>query len=254
MFNPISTLTSGDCDSTRSPGGAHAGQLIVNADDWGRDVRTTGAILNCVVSRVVSSVSAMVFMGDSERAATIARERKIDAGLHLNLTTPYSAPRCPASLIYHQQILARYLLRHRLAQVIYHPGLARTFEYVISAQLDEFCRLYGTAPVRLDGHHHMHLCANVILGKLLPAGTIVRRHFSFRPDDKSWGNRFYRRIIDRVLASRHQLTDFFFSLQPLEPARRLDGIFSAAQHSVVELETHPVNREEYNFLAGGEIL
>ena len=56
----------------------HAGRLIVNADDWGRDPRTTGRILDCALRGAVSSVSAMVFMEDSERAATLARERGID--------------------------------------------------------------------------------------------------------------------------------------------------------------------------------
>ena len=52
--------------------------------------------------------------------------------------------------------------------------------YVVKAQLEEFERLYGRAPNRIDGHHHAHLCANVVLAGLLPAGTIVRRNFSFR--------------------------------------------------------------------------
>src|SRR5213593_5300843 len=108
--------------------------LILNADDWGRDARTTDSILACVRPGAVSSVSAMVFMEDSERAAAIARERGIDAGLHLNLTTPFSAPKCPARLIERQGELARYLLRHRLARVLFHPGLVRSFQDVVAAQ------------------------------------------------------------------------------------------------------------------------
>ena len=74
------------------------GFLIVNADDWGRDAETTDRIFECVVPGAVSSVSAMVFMQDSERAAGIAREHGIEAGLHLNFTTPFSAPGTPAPL------------------------------------------------------------------------------------------------------------------------------------------------------------
>src|SRR5580700_2369503 len=98
------------------------GRLIVNADDWGRDRNTTDRISECSLRGSVSSVSAMVFMEDSVRAATLASERGIDAGLHLNFTTPFSAQDCPAALAQHQQPLARYLLRHRLAQVVFHPG------------------------------------------------------------------------------------------------------------------------------------
>jgi hypothetical protein len=237
--------------AARNP--AHAGLLIINADDWGRDHETTERTFECIRRGAVSSVSAMVFMGDSDRAAAIAKENAIHAGLHLNFTTPFSAPDCSTRLAEHQQRLARYLLRHRLAQVVFHPMLARSFEYVVSAQLDEFCRLYGTPPQRLDGHHHMHLCANVLLGRLLPPGTVVRRNFSFQPGEKSPGNRFYRKVVDRMLARRHRLTDFFFSLPPLQPPGRLERISSLARRFVVEVETHPLDAEEYRFLAGGEL-
>ena len=238
------------CRSDEAP---RAGLLIVNADDWGRDPLTTGRVLDCALRGAVSSVSAMVFMEDSERAAAIARERGIEAGLHLNLTTSFSAPGCPTQLVERQQELARYLLRHRLAQVVFHPGLTRSFEYVVATQLDEFRRLYGADPDRLDGHHHMHLCANVFLGGLLPPGTLVRRNFSFQAGEKSLWNRLYRRFVDGMLARRHRLVDFFFSLAPLEPPVRLQRIFSLAREFVVEVETHPVHPEEYRFLTGGEI-
>ena len=236
--------------STEAP---NAGLLIVNADDWGRNHETTQRTLECFLRGTISSVSAMVFMKDSERAAALARERGIDAGLHLNLTTPFSAPKCPARLIERQHELARYQQRHPFAQVVFHPGLVRSFEYVVAAQRDEFHRLYGVEPERLDGHHHMHLCANVLLGGLLPPGTLVRRNFSFQPGEKSLCNRLYRRAIDRILARRHRLVDFFFSLQPLDLPGRVRTIFSLAREFTVEVETHPIDPQEYRFLAGGEI-
>jgi hypothetical protein len=230
-----------------------AGVLVVNADDWGRDRRTTNRIFDCAVRGAVSAVSGMVFMDDSERAASIARERGIDTGLHLNLTLPFSARNSPAPLVEHQAKLVGYLRRHPLARVVYHPGLTRSFAYVVAAQLDEFRRLYGAVPDRIDGHHHTHLCANVQFQRLLPAGTLVRRNFSFAPGEKSRWNRLYRRLIDSALSRRHHLVDYLFPLAPIEPAGRLQRIFSLARHCVVELETHPVNREEYRYLARGEI-
>ena len=227
--------------------------LFVNADDWGRDAHTTDCILDCVKSRAVSSVSAMVFMADSDRAAAIARERDIDAALHLNFTSSFTASTCPPELAEHQRRTAAYLRRHRLAQLVFNPALATSFEYVVAAQLDEFRRLYGTDPVRIDGHHHMHLCANVLLGGLLPRGTVVRRNFSFQPGEKGPLNRAYRRFVDDRLSRRHYLADYFFSLAPLGPPDRLQRIFSLAHHHVIELETHPVNRDEYRFFMDGEI-
>jgi len=196
----------------------------------------------------------MVFMKDSDRAAVLAREHEIEAGLHLNFTTPFSAPGCPSRLLERQQQLARYLLRHRLSQCVFHPGLIRSFEYLVAAQLDEFRRIYGKDPEKIDGHHHMHLCMNVLLQQLLPPATIVRRNFSFERGEKSLWNRLYRKAVDHSLARRHRLVDFLFSLPPLEPPGRLRRIYSLACRSVVELETHPVHPEEYRYLAEGEFL
>src|SRR5580765_7833275 len=98
---------------------AATGLLIVNADDWGRDLRTSQMMHDCVRLGAVSSVSAMVFMEDSERAAEVARKEGIDTGLHLNFTTPFSGN--PGSaLVTHQEKLTRYLRRHRLTQVMYN--------------------------------------------------------------------------------------------------------------------------------------
>jgi chitin disaccharide deacetylase len=230
------------------------GLLIVNADDWGRDAEITDRILDCVAPGAVSAVSAMVFMQDSERAAGIARERGVEAGLHLNFTTPFTGSALPAPVIRRQQQVSRYLRRHRLAPYIFNPRLASAFEYLVAAQLDEYRRLYGADPAHINGHHHMHLCANVLAGRLLPTGTFVRRNFCFEPGEKSVWNRLYRRAVDRVLARRHRLTDLFFSLEPLEPRTRLQRICSVARTAVVELETHPVQPDEYRFLRDAEIL
>jgi hypothetical protein len=229
------------------------GVLVINADDWGRDAITTARILDCVRHGAVASVSAMVFMEDSLRAAEIARERGVEAGLHLNLTTPFSAAGCARRLVERQQDVSRYLRRHPLAQVMFHPGLMRSFEYVVEAQIAEFRRLYGAHLERIDGHHHMHLCANVLFGGLLPREILVRRNFSFQTGEKSLWNRLYRRAVDAVLARRYRLVDYFFSLGPLEPPSRLERIFSLARRFVVEMETHPVQADEYRFLVGGAL-
>jgi hypothetical protein len=238
----------------RSSNNTATGFLILNADDWGRDKENTDRTLECFDRGAISSVSAMVFMEDSQRASEIAREKGIDTGLHLNFTMPFSAPHVPTRLSEHQQLLARHLRRNRLSSALFHPGLVRPFEYVVAAQIEEFCRQYGTAPKRLDGHHHMHLCANVLLQGLLPAGTVVRRNFSFQPGEKGFYNRAYRKIVDRILARHHRLTDLFFSLTPLGQPGRLERIFSLAGEFAVEVETHPINPEEHRFLTGGEIL
>ena len=236
------------------PGGVGAtGCLIVNADDWGRDQQTTNCTLDCLRHRTVSAVSAMVFMADSQRAAELALADGIDAGIHLNFTTPFSAPECPSELRRQQHEVIRYLTRRPLNKVLFHPGLMRSFRYVCRAQIEEFQRLFGRAPERIDGHHHMHLCSNVLFDGLVPAGTILRRNFSFAAGEKSLPNRTYRHVIDRIIARRHRIADFLFSLSPCEPISRLQRIVSVASNHVVELEAHPVLSDEYGLLMSDRV-
>jgi predicted glycoside hydrolase/deacetylase ChbG (UPF0249 family) len=225
-----------------------AGSLIINADDWGNDSETTDRIFDCIRHGTVSSASAMVFMADSQRAAELSVENQIDVGLHLNLTSPFTAPYLPNLLLHHHQRVMRFLRGSRFAKTVFHPELHRSFRYVVSAQLEEFRRLLGFEAERIDGHHHMHLCANVLFADLLPHGTVSRRNFSFQPGEKSAANRLFRKCVDHKLAKRHHISDYFFSLPPFEPAERLERIVGLAKRYVVEVETHPANPEEYRFL------
>jgi predicted glycoside hydrolase/deacetylase ChbG (UPF0249 family) len=195
----------------------------------------------------------MVFMEDSERSASVAREHNIDAGLHLNFTTQFSAPNCPARLADCQSKIGAYLLQNPLAKGMFNPFLSRPFEYVVAAQRDEYQRLYGVEPPRYDGHHHMHLSANVLLGGLLPHGTLVRRHFSHEAGEKAVRNAVFRQLTRVAMAGRYRSVDFLFSLPPLEPRERLTRIFSLGRKSLVEVETHPINPDEYRFLTEGDI-
>jgi len=231
-----------------------AGLLIINADDWGLDHQTTDRIWECAIRGRISSVSAMVFMEDSERAADMAREAGIDAGLHLNLSAPFSANSCSATLRERQGEILTAMRRYRFSRALFHPGMRRQFEYVVAAQLEEFQRQYGAPAARIDGHHHMHLCPNVLLTGLLPAGIRVRRSVSYRPGEAGALQRLYWSAVDRILARRHVLTDFFFSLPPLEPEARLQHIVSLARTLSVEVETHPAVREEHDFLMGDGLL
>jgi predicted glycoside hydrolase/deacetylase ChbG (UPF0249 family) len=255
--HPLLTLSKTEASNAAWQGRQQAlpagGILIINADDWGIDSETTDRIFECVRRGSVSSASAMVFMADSQRAADLAREYSVDVGLHLNFTTPFTSPRIPAGLMHHQQLLMRFLRGSRFAKMVFHPALHGSFKYVVAAQLDEFRRLSGVEPKHIDGHHHMHLCANVMFGDLLPAGTATRRNFSFQAGEKSITNRLFRKLIDNKLAQKHRIADYFFSLSPLKPGERLERIVSIAKRSVVEVETHPANPEEYRYLTDGRI-
>jgi predicted glycoside hydrolase/deacetylase ChbG (UPF0249 family) len=60
--------------------------LIINGDDFGRSAAETDAALRCYRAGRITSVSAMVFMVDSERAAQVANADGLDVGLHLNFS------------------------------------------------------------------------------------------------------------------------------------------------------------------------
>jgi len=226
--------------------------LIINADDFGRSAaETDAAVTGCREGRI-TSVSAMVFMEDSERAAELVKDNELDMGLHLNFTEPFTGKNPPGKLgEYHRRII-RYLTGNKYAQLVYNPFLRREFAYSYQAQAVEFLRLFGRPPSHIDGHHHMHLCANMLLSKLVPVGVNMRRNFSFWPGEKSVVNRTYRAFVDRWLARRYQLADYFFDLTQCICDEKLDRVATLAKSNNVELMTHPVIRAEAKFLMSDE--
>jgi len=223
--------------------------LIVNADDLGRRREDTDCALACHARGRIDSASAMVHMADSERAAGLARAARLPVGLHLNLSEPFTADVDPDLRASHARV-CRFLRSSKYALLLYQPFLAADFARVVEAQFAEFRRLYGREPAHVDGHQHMHLCTNVLLQRLLPAGARVRRSFSFTRGQKSALNRWYRARVDRTLARRHRLVDEFFSLTQQLKAGRLDTVAAHACEGDVELMAHPAWPHEYDYLMG----
>lgn len=226
--------------------------LTVNADDLGRCTFATDRIMACLAINRISAASAMVFMQDSERAAALAAASGLDVGLHINFTECFTASEVPSSLRLNQERIRRFLRANKYALVIYNPFLRKAFREVFAAQVEEFARLYGREPSRFDGHQHMHLCSNMILDRILPAGAKVRRSFSFDTGEKNFFNRYYRALIDRHLATRHGIGDFFFALSQHLPISRLRRVVELAKTYDVELMTHPEVNVEFEGLLSDE--
>jgi glycosyltransferase involved in cell wall biosynthesis len=208
--------------------------------------------MTCFGAKRINAASAMVFMEDSERAAALATASGLDIGLHINFTEAFTGPYVSPSLRRQHERLCRFLRVNNYALVIYNPFLRNAFREVFAAQVEEFVRLYGRAPSRFDGHQHMHLCSNMLLDGLLPAGARVRRNLSFTAGEKSLLNRYYRRLVDRRLAKRHRLGDFFFALSQQCSIPQLRRVAALAKSFDVELLAHPQVNLEFETLLSDE--
>lgn len=195
----------------------------------------------------------MVFMGDSKRVAKLATDHKVDdVGLHLNFSEEFTDASCLEALKDHHRRVVRFLRRNKYAQLFYNPSLRKAFAFSYRAQMEEFVRLFEKSPSHIDGHHHMHLCANVLLSNMIPAGVKMRRNFSFWPGEKSWLNRAYRALVDRWLARRYRLTDYFFDLTQCIQEKKLDRVAALARSSNVEVMAHPIVPMESEYLMGNQ--
>lgn len=227
--------------------------LIINADDLGGSRTATDRSMLCFRNERITSASAMVFMADSERASELARQHMLDSGLHLNFTLAFSGRCKSSSLIERQGRIASFLLASKWCRLLYNPRLKSDFHYVYSAQYEEYVRLYDKHPTHVDGHHHMHLCTNVLIDGLIPKRAKVRRNFSFAAGEKNVLNRAYRRLVDSILTRRHTCTDAFFSISPAHGTRLRNAVKVARSYSV-EIMTHPERDEDLAFLMSDTFL
>jgi predicted glycoside hydrolase/deacetylase ChbG (UPF0249 family) len=225
--------------------------LIINADDWGGTCTATDNSLECYLRGRITSASAMVFMHDSERAAELARSAGLSTGLHLNFTDEL-ARSAPLELQKRLEHIASFLRASNYRSLVYNPLLSAAFEYVYEAQHAEYVRLYGSEPNHIDGHHHMHLCMNVLASRIIPAGYRVRASFTFFKDEKSLPNRLYRQALNAVLRRRYVCPERFHSIEPIARHDRLARIVEQAKTKSVELMVHPSREAEFRLLMSDE--
>lgn len=229
--------------------------LIINADDLGRNKTATNNTIQCFEHGAITSASAMVFMADSERAAKLALEKKLDVGLHLNLDERFTVEGISQSLHERHNKVVSFLSGSKFSFLIYNPFLRHDFEYLFKVQYEEFSRLYGKIPSRIDGHHHLHLCMNMLIDRIIPKGLWVRRNFTFSRGEKPIFNRLYRHIIDRQLLKRYQCIDFSYSLNSKQNIQnRLHKIIEQSKTTQVELLTHPEIKNQFTYLTSPEYL
>jgi hypothetical protein len=97
----------------------------------------------------------------------------------------------------------------------------------------------------------MHLATNVLLQGVLPAHATVRRSFSPRVKGKP-AHRVYRLVVDRLLARRHRMTQYFFALEHHLRVDDFRRIVELARGASVEVMTHPHAASEWEVLMSEE--
>jgi predicted glycoside hydrolase/deacetylase ChbG (UPF0249 family) len=167
-----------------------SGLLIVNADDWGGEEKSTDAIHEAFRGGLVTSTTAMVYMEDSDRAASIARAEELPVGLHLNLTQPFTDPKAPAPVRERQGRLAEAFAGSgkdghpgvaSWRRWVYDPGLRGAVTAALTDQLARFEALYGGPPTHFDGHNYVDVCPDVFLSSALPRGSKMRNSLDRYP-------------------------------------------------------------------------
>ena len=227
------------------------GLLIVNADDWGVDRPTTDAIGECYREGRLTSASAMVWMADSDRAASNALELGLPVGLHLNLTSPYTDAGAPAEARERQSRLAAYLRSGRWKRVVPNPRLQRDVSSTIEDQVRRFRELYGREPTHVDGETHVHTWPNVLASRALKAGTRVRLSWTHERGQKPGWKRLVRWTTNSYIRRRFVTTTYFVSIREIDPAFGGQGIerwLDMARRVPVEVMVHPGWEDERAYL------
>jgi predicted glycoside hydrolase/deacetylase ChbG (UPF0249 family) len=216
--------------------------LIINADDWGLDRQTTDAIHECFLAGAVTSVSAMVYMSDSARAAELAAGGGEPVGLHVNLAEAFTDPSCPEGVRDRQQRIVTYFAGPYWRRWGFGPTVFTQIERCIADQLKAFYSLYGQEPTHMDGHEHLHQSLTVMLARTIPGRMKMRPSFTFMPGEKSLPKRIARTLVNRVMQARFRSPRYFFSIRDIHPALGGAGLehkLDLANHHTVEVMTHP---------------
>ncbi|HXS48301.1 MAG TPA: ChbG/HpnK family deacetylase [Solirubrobacterales bacterium] len=230
--------------------------LIVNADDWGLRPEVTDAILESWSAGAITAASAMVGMDDSRRAARLGATHRIPLGLHLNLTTPFTAADAAADRRLRQQRATTYFAGPRRRRFLFDIRNRALLDACVTDQLDAFAELYGALPQRGDGHQHIQVCPTVLSTSSLGRLATLRGAHSFSAGQRSLANRAHRGAVNWALRRRFRSARFL-SLRDLHPklgGDGLDALATLAQREDIEVMVHPAWQDEREILLSSEWL
>ncbi len=230
--------------------------LIVNADDWGLRSEVTDAIAECWDAGAVTSASAMVHMADSSRAFDLAVSRQLPIGLHLNLTTPFTAAAVDPGGRQRQRRAVVYFAASKRRRLIFDPLARDWLEACVADQFDAFGESFGGAPAsHADGHQHLQVCPTVLSTRSLGRATSLRQAHAFVAGQRSSTKRAYRGILNLIVRHRFHSVPFV-SLRDLHPRLGgvgLDGLVRLVRDGAdIEVMVHPAWEDEREVLLSSQ--
>jgi predicted glycoside hydrolase/deacetylase ChbG (UPF0249 family) len=220
--------------------------LIVNADDFGANERTSDPVVELFGERVLSSTSALVRMRDTARAASLAGEHGIPVGLHLNLTLPFAEESIPRPARERQRRLTEIFGSESWRGGGREGPPSQLLADVIDDQLECFREIFGE-PTHLDGHHHVHTHPAVL--EHLPAELPIRPILTV---PSRAGER--RSMRERRLHRRFQGPELCFALEDVHPSLGGAGLAALehARRQPLEVMTHPRQEREREALLSAD--
>ena len=135
--------------------------IIVNADDFGKDALTTEAILRCLCEGNITHTTCMVNMPYCTEAMRLAKENGVldRIGLHVNLTegVPLTDDIRKCSLFCDSDgQFNGAMYRHGLKTRFLLPlDVRKAVKTEVDAQAEKFIELGGVL-MHADSHHHVH--------------------------------------------------------------------------------------------------
>ena len=220
----------------------------MNADDLGLTRTTTDAIVESYRLSRISSATAMVYMEDSRRAASLLGSCGLPIGLHLNVSTPFTATDVPPEVRERHQRVVHLFKSHRFIRWVYLPGFRDLISACVHDQRLAFHELFKHEPTHCDGHHFYHLAPNILLASSFRTMPKIRKSLTFRKGEKSFVNRWLRTAQNTFIERRHLTVDEVRLFSEVAP--RLAE--PACPRTRLEVVVHPELAEERRVLLSDE--
>lgn len=210
--------------------------MIINADDYGLDIKTNDAIVESFQKGFISSTTLMANMGGFDDACEKAKLYGIESsiGIHLNLTSgrPISEPIksnrrfCDATGHFFRERKNLYHLTKQDQSDIYE-------EY--SAQIHKM-KSSGIIPTHIDSHHHFHtqlpllsIVCSLAKSHQIPSVRLNRNC----GEGISTAKRLYKYMANNYIKNKGLSTlDYFGSVEDIIHINQV-------QHYKLEIMVHP---------------